>query len=197
MTRAEVREHVEAELLRRGIEKPTQVSNEQACVIFGLVPETIFVKGGPHGSKLLAKWANGEFLPWAALNGEPRHQISKQVHNAVVNSKRSESKKVIRAEVRRKLTANHDFFSSHEWREARYMVLQIHGGICQLCGRGRKDGVIIHVDHIKPRSKYPELALVINNLQILCEDCNLGKSNKDETDWRGVESRGGEAGTDV
>ena len=42
----------------------------------------------------------------------------------------------------------------------------------------------IHVDHIKPRSKYPELELDINNLQVLCEDCNIGKSNIDETDWR-------------
>lgn len=42
----------------------------------------------------------------------------------------------------------------------------------------------IHVDHIKPRSKFPELSLVQSNLQILCADCNLGKSNKDQTDWR-------------
>ena len=53
------------------------------------------------------------------------------------------------------------------------------------CGRSRKDhGVVIHVDHIKPRSKYPHLALVFENMQILCEDCNLGKSNVDATDWR-------------
>lgn len=53
------------------------------------------------------------------------------------------------------------------------------------CGANPSDGVKMHVDHIKPRSKFPELALVLDNLQILCEDCNLGKSNKDETDWRG------------
>jgi hypothetical protein len=35
----------------------------------------------------------------------------------------------------------------------------------------------LHVDHIKPVSKYPELKLEFDNLQILCENCNLGKSN--------------------
>jgi 5-methylcytosine-specific restriction endonuclease McrA len=58
-----------------------------------------------------------------------------------------------------------------------------------LCGRSkRKHGVVIHVDHIKPKSKYPELALEYNNLQLLCEDCNLGKSNKYETDYRPEEA---------
>jgi hypothetical protein len=42
----------------------------------------------------------------------------------------------------------------------------------------------MHVDHIKPRSKYPDLELSRQNLQVLCEDCNLGKSNKYEDDWR-------------
>jgi 5-methylcytosine-specific restriction endonuclease McrA len=28
------------------------------------------------------------------------------------------------------------------------------------------------------------LALEITNLQVLCADCNIGKSNTDETDWR-------------
>lgn len=36
----------------------------------------------------------------------------------------------------------------------------------------------------KPPSKFPDLALVLANLQILCEDCNLGKMARDQTDWR-------------
>lgn len=79
------------------------------------------------------------------------------------------------------------FFASREWRELRYKVLRKYGARCQCCGRSAKDGIIIHVDHIKPRSKYPELELVFDNLQILCDDCNLGKSNIDETDWRTID----------
>ena len=78
-----------------------------------------------------------------------------------------------------------EFYLSREWRSVRYAVLEKFKGACLLCGRTYRDhGVVIHVDHIKPKSKYPELALDANNLQLLCEDCNLGKSNKYETDYR-------------
>jgi len=76
-----------------------------------------------------------------------------------------------------------DFYSSRAWREVRYEALKQYGRQCLLCGR-KPPSIVLHVDHIKPRSKYPELELEITNLQVLCEECNLGKSNKDETDWR-------------
>jgi len=78
------------------------------------------------------------------------------------------------------------FYQSEAWREARYKALRHSDGRCQLCGRSKRaDGVILHVDHIKPRSRFPELALDVANLQVLCEDCNLGKGNSDTVDWRG------------
>jgi len=78
-----------------------------------------------------------------------------------------------------------DFYQSREWLELRYRALCASQGKCQCCGaRGR-----LHVDHIKPRSKYPNLQLSLSNLQILCDECNLGKSNIDETDWRDGEYR--------
>lgn len=49
---------------------------------------------------------------------------------------------------------------------------------CVKCGRGREDGVKLHVDHIKPVSRGGKS--VLNNLQTLCEDCNCGKGNKYE-----------------
>lgn len=77
-----------------------------------------------------------------------------------------------------------NFYNTPEWKTARYTAFRKHGNACQCCGASAKDGVHLHVDHIKPRSKFPELELNIDNLQILCEDCNLGKSNTDQTDWR-------------
>lgn len=76
------------------------------------------------------------------------------------------------------------FYQSPEWKALRYKALVKYGNRCMACGRAPKDRVIIHVDHILPRSTYPEHALTLKNLQILCEDCNISKSNKDETDWR-------------
>lgn len=80
-----------------------------------------------------------------------------------------------------------EFFCSREWKELRYRVIQTYGARCQCCGATAGDGVQIHVDHIKPRSKFPNLELVFSNLQVLCEPCNVGKSNTDQTDWRAME----------
>ena len=76
------------------------------------------------------------------------------------------------------------FLKTQKWRLLRYKALKQSNGRCCLCGRSAKDGVVLHVDHIIPISKDPSKKLDINNLQVLCEDCNFGKSNKDYTDWR-------------
>ena len=76
------------------------------------------------------------------------------------------------------------FYDGAPWRKLRYEALRMYGRRCQLCGRSPDDGITLHVDHIKPRSKFRELELDIRNLQVLCEDCNMGKSNIDSTDWR-------------
>jgi len=76
------------------------------------------------------------------------------------------------------------FYDTQEWKTLRYKVLVKYGATCQCCGATRHDGVKIHVDHIKPRSRFPELELDENNLQILCEPCNMGKRAHDLTDWR-------------
>ncbi len=82
------------------------------------------------------------------------------------------------------LACEDSFYLSREWRVVRYKVITARGNKCECCGAGPAEGVAIHVDHVKPRSKFPELALDPKNLQILCEDCNLGKGAWDQTDWR-------------
>ncbi|MBK8187747.1 MAG: HNH endonuclease [Cellvibrio sp.] len=80
---------------------------------------------------------------------------------------------------------NANFYLSDEWRAIRVRVLEKYECKCMMCGRSpRMHNIVIHVDHIKPRSKHPELSLEITNLQLLCEDCNKGKSNRYDTDWR-------------
>ncbi|MGV2810455.1 HNH endonuclease [Enterobacter cancerogenus] len=62
--------------------------------------------------------------------------------------------------------------------------MKLYGGRCGACGVTAQHGFVMLVDHIKPRSKFPHLALEINNLQVLCEDCNKAKSNTDDIKWR-------------
>lgn len=76
------------------------------------------------------------------------------------------------------------FLNSYEWRRIRMVVLKRDGRRCACCGTTPEAGAIMNVDHIKPRRLFPDLALDVNNLQVLCNPCNHGKGNWDMTDWR-------------
>lgn len=58
----------------------------------------------------------------------------------------------------------------------RYDILWRDGYKCQICGITAKDGAKLHVDHIIPIAKGGKT--VPENLQTLCDRCNLGKSDK-------------------
>lgn len=106
-----------------------------------------------------------------ALRQELKTKNTQIVINNVVSTKKDASFK-------------DPFFSSKEWRDIRFRVFLRDGRRCANCNASNTR---LHVDHIKPRSKFPSLALDINNLQVLCEDCNLGKSNKYIVDFRVME----------
>ena len=58
---------------------------------------------------------------------------------------------------------------------------------CMCCGAIPPE--TIDVDHIKPKSKYPELLLDWDNLQLLCNYCNSKKGNRNEIDYRTEEQK--------
>ena len=64
------------------------------------------------------------------------------------------------------------------WSKVRMQALLRDGGRCQACGKTVQDGVKMTVDHIKPREQYPWLAYEVDNLQVLCADCNRGKGQQ-------------------
>jgi len=72
-----------------------------------------------------------------------------------------------------------NFYESPAWQRLRYETLKKYRQCC-LCGSNDK----LHVDHIKPRSNYPELELEPDNMQVLCQKCNIAKSNHDTEDYR-------------
>lgn len=115
------------------------------------------------------------------LNKQKKKELKKQRRKEIILEKRARRVQKAKRYVSAPKSGNDSFYDSREWRELRYKAIKEYGRKCSACfATDRK----IHVDHIKPISKYPELKLTFDNLQILCEDCNLGKSNKDETDWR-------------
>jgi len=58
----------------------------------------------------------------------------------------------------------------------RFEILKRDDYRCQMCGVTAKDGATLEIDHIHPVSKggtnEPD------NLQVLCRDCNAGKSDQ-------------------
>jgi len=89
--------------------------------------------------------------------------------------------------------ASHPAFDPSEARHAaeqrvrvmpalRWQVFQRDDWRCVACGRDSSADIILHVDHIIPRSRGGQDTLA--NYQTLCHLCNIGKSNRDETDLR-------------
>ncbi|MBL8021389.1 MAG: HNH endonuclease [Leptospirales bacterium] len=64
----------------------------------------------------------------------------------------------------------------------RWQVFDRDNFRCVVCGRTAHDGIILHVDHITPRSLGGPDEL--DNFQTLCHLCNLGKSNKSDRNLR-------------
>lgn len=66
------------------------------------------------------------------------------------------------------------------WETIRKIIFERYGKVCLKCGATTQ----IQVDHIKPKSKFPELTYDINNLQPLCWPCNKQKTNRYIADYR-------------
>jgi hypothetical protein len=70
------------------------------------------------------------------------------------------------------------FYLTADWRQLRRRVIERDGNVCGRCNQSIQDQGDLTVDHIKARSKYPELALALSNLQVLCRRCNSSKGTK-------------------
>jgi 5-methylcytosine-specific restriction endonuclease McrA len=128
-----------------------------------------------------------------SYSGHPKHFIRDNLEKleasvkAIPIAKQSRAKKpsLVKA-INGVSVASVDFLNTYEWRVVRMQALKKYGPVCMCCGDSPKNGAVMNVDHIKPRKLFPELALDLTNLQILCSPCNHGKGNWDQTDWRGL-----------
>ena len=68
------------------------------------------------------------------------------------------------------------FYDSRAWKMLRNRVFRKYGRICMRCDV--QGNIPIQVDHIKPKSLYPNLALEFSNMQVLCIDCNRWKGTR-------------------
>lgn len=98
---------------------------------------------------------------------------SKRLNNAEIEFKLNELNKVPVEKIA--------YGDASTWKFLREKVLELQGTKCLCCGKMEES---MHIDHIKPKSRYPHLEYMIDNLQVLCSDCNKVKSYVDETDYR-------------
>lgn len=59
---------------------------------------------------------------------------------------------------------------SKEWKTMRKTVFERDNYTCQNCG---KRGGVLHPDHIKPKSLFPELMFEVKNIRTLCRNCHI------------------------
>jgi len=72
---------------------------------------------------------------------------------------------------------NERLYKSPEWKELQKQCFKKDNYICQLC---KIRGGHLQMHHIKPKAKYPELQLCINNVVTLCKKCHDSTKGNEE-----------------
>lgn len=115
-----------------------------------------------------------EFDKWkdaAKWDGSTGIELNEACKGRAINHKKKDNK-----------STDEGFYNSWEWKKARYAAIIMHGRRCMCCGWSPTSGGDGHlvVDHIKALKLRPDLALDVSNLQILCNDCNMGKAQRSD-----------------
>lgn len=126
--------------------------------------------------------ATREFFDLVGLEGNPKRGWRKKLGSAWKKGRRLDDPVLPKKKKTKSRSADKKFYASWEWKKLRFEILKKYGAVCMLCGS--KEYIVC--DHIKPRKKFPELELEQDNIQVLCNSCNMGKSNDDYTDFRPV-----------
>jgi 5-methylcytosine-specific restriction endonuclease McrA len=156
-------------------------ASKENVKLYDLVCMALEVDGMPMPMNMTSK-------QWVAENVDHimgRNQYEKLKSCSSQRTNRPAKKKVfIKSSKQTSFVSTDAFLSTYEWRKLRMEALIKYGRKCMCCGATPATGAVMNVDHIKPRKFFPSLALDINNLQVLCHECNHGKGNWDQSDWR-------------
>ena len=70
------------------------------------------------------------------------------------------------------------FYNSEEWKKLRTEVFTRDNFTCQDCN---KYGGYLEANHIKARSRHPDLKLVASNIETLCKPCHKKLTTEQRT----------------
>lgn len=149
---------------------------------------------------LYAAWKYAEYLfrEWGGAyarwrQGQPLRQSEFLSRQWQAERERRDQEK---ADFRRRYERDNSLILNYAFRQ-QFRFLGLHDDIrrevlyaskftCALCGKQPRRKGLLHLDHIRPQARYPELEYVISNLQALCASCNRHKHAYDGDDWREV-----------
>jgi hypothetical protein len=172
-----VTEHVEARLRRRA---QRQVGPRIMLLLAVIIPISMFLGGMHLYTRILDSgvFEQTRGLPALILEGGALIMLVTMCFLAGAKEHLVDRRTAALAKIRKEnLEEQRLFYSSPEWRLLRAEVIREQGRCCLECGRHVAWDFDLTVDHIKPRSKFPELALDKSNLRVLCRQCNSSKGD--------------------
>jgi 5-methylcytosine-specific restriction endonuclease McrA len=113
-----------------------------------------------------------------AILYRPVHSVDRQISTQYASIREH-----VFREILLKRIEYEQFYRSAEWQILRLSFLRTRkrtqgSYICDFCRNTIWRSRDITVDHIKPRSKFPGLAMSLDNLLLACRRCNSSKGNK-------------------
>ncbi len=134
-----------------------------------IAPNSLF-HGATYGRKF-GSWKNAleSFVNYINNVEEANEELETDLNLIPINLNKTENKSVKNIKTRRT--------SRNINLRLRFMILQRDNFTCKKCGQSpaKNQNIILHVDHILAWSNGGET--VVENLETLCKECNLGKSN--------------------
>jgi hypothetical protein len=98
------------------------------------------------------------------------------VQNA--NKWRAQLLREIRACYRTGRTVSASFFDRYRQPDVRQALRKMYRGLCCYCEGRIGDVSFDHIEHHKPKIKFPQDTFNWDNLHLACEKCNTAKGNK-------------------
>lgn len=148
---------------------------ERIWTLLGHQPTTTDIKNGVSKYSLhvferrFGTWRKALEFFVSYINGEQEVQKSDEIKNDMQYTDDTQER-ITNSEPKHKTKRDINL-------RMRFLVMKRDNFKCCMCGRSpaTTTGLELHIDHIIPWSKGGET--VLENLQTLCQDCNLGKSN--------------------